>query len=234
MLAIAISSLALLAVQGEPLAEEQSLPETMPAPEQRPSEPRADAKPTTAKANEMPVAEKACRSRLRALGVTFTEFDPQDLVQGCAVQWPISVSDLPGGVELKPEATLTCAMAEATARFVKEKAKPIAQSVIKSELTGIQQVSSYVCRARTDGKKLSEHARANALDWGSLEFANGTTMAVRAYSEPDKDERALIDKLMRAACGPFKTVLGPGSDADHADHFHFDLAERRNGGTWCK
>lgn len=215
-------------------AEEQSLPETMPAPQQRPAEIEADDAPVSAKINEMPEAEAACRRRIRALGVTFSEFDPKGLMRGCAVPWPVSVSRLPGGVELKPEATLTCAMAEATARFVKEHAKPIAQSVIKSELTGIQQVSSYVCRARTDGEKLSEHARANALDWGALEFANGTAIAVRVHPPAEKDERKLIDTLMRAACGPFKTVLGPGSNADHADHFHFDLAERRNGGTWCK
>ena len=31
-----------------------------------------------------------------------------------------------------------------------------------------------------------------------------------------------------------ETVLGPGSDADHALHFHFDLEPRRNGGTFCQ
>ncbi|TIQ63130.1 MAG: extensin family protein, partial [Mesorhizobium sp.] len=36
------------------------------------------------------------------------------------------------------------------------------------------------------------------------------------------------------ACGPFKTVLGPGSDADHSLHLHLDLAPRRNGGTFCQ
>jgi hypothetical protein len=40
--------------------------------------------------------------------------------------------------------------------------------------------------------------------------------------------------VRKAACGPFKTVLGPGSDADHALHFHFDLAPRRHGGTFCQ
>jgi hypothetical protein len=47
-------------------------------------------------------------------------------------------------------------------------------------------------------------------------------------------EAKFLDALRKAACGPFKTVLGPGSDADHALHFHFDLAPRRHGGTFCQ
>ena len=46
--------------------------------------------------------------------------------------------------------------------------------------------------------------------------------------------RDFLDRIRKAACGPFKTVLGPGSDADHATHFHVDLAKRRNGGTFCQ
>ncbi|TIT86210.1 MAG: extensin family protein, partial [Mesorhizobium sp.] len=42
-----------------------------------------------------------------------------------------------------------------------------------------------------------------------------------------------LNTVRKAACGPFKTVLGPGSDPDHALHFHFDLEPRRNGGTFC-
>jgi hypothetical protein len=205
----------------------------MQAPEQRSPAVVTEATPAKAEQGEMPETEQACRRALRELGVTFVELEPLNDAVGCNVAWPVSVSRLPGNVELKPEATLTCAMAEATARFVTAHAAPIAQSTMKSDLAAIHQVSSHVCRPRTDGNKMSEHARANALDWGALEFADGTTVAVRAHPPSAKDAGKLIGALREAACGPFKTVLGPGSDADHADHFHFDLAQRRNGGTWC-
>jgi hypothetical protein len=29
-------------------------------------------------------------------------------------------------------------------------------------------------------------------------------------------------------------VLGPGSDPDHALHFHLDLEKRRSGSTFCQ
>jgi hypothetical protein len=34
--------------------------------------------------------------------------------------------------------------------------------------------------------------------------------------------------MRRAACGWFTTVLGPGADAAHAEHFHFDIARHGN------
>ena len=50
----------------------------------------------------------------------------------------------------------------------------------------------------------------------------------------DAKARDFLDRIRKAACSPFTTVLGPGSDADHATHFHFDLAKRRNGSTFCQ
>ena len=43
-----------------------------------------------------------------------------------------------------------------------------------------------------------------------------------------------LGKVRSAACGPFKTVLGPGSDPDHELHFHLDLEPRRHNGTFCQ
>lgn len=183
----------------------------------------------------MPADEQACRDRLREMGVTFSEEEAIDETSGCEADWPISVSRLPGDVELRPDAIMTCAMAEATASFVQKTAIPLSQRMLGSRLAAVDQVSSYVCRPRTDGAKLSEHAFANALDWGALELEDGTSIAVQHYDRRKQpDEARFMAALRKAACGPFKTVLGPGSDAAHADHFHFDLAERRNGGTWCK
>jgi hypothetical protein len=35
-------------------------------------------------------------------------------------------------------------------------------------------------------------------------------------------------------CDYFTTVLGPGYDYDHRNHFHFDIMPRRNGYVACK
>src|SRR2546422_709012 len=45
--------------------------------------------------------------------------------------------------------------------------------------------------------------------------------------KPDGDEhmQATVAAIRVAACGWFTTVLGPGSDAAHADHMHVDIMQ---------
>lgn len=208
----------------------EELPATMKAPEPKPAEAEPEHAPTAA----MPRAETECRERLKALGVAFEEHDPLKEAMGCSAPHPLTVSRLSKDVELRPPAVLTCAMAEASAKFTRDHAAPLARGEFGSDLVAIEQVSAYVCRPRNGTKKLSEHAFANALDWGSLVLKDDTRIEVRAHGSAEPRRSRLVKAIQKAACGPFKTVLGPGSDADHADHFHFDLAQRRNGGTWCQ
>jgi len=35
------------------------------------------------------------------------------------------------------------------------------------------------------------------------------------------------------SCKYFSTVLGPGSNAEHWNHFHFDLRSRKGGRQYC-
>ena len=212
------------------LAHAENLPENMKPP---PARPEATVEKPDAKA-ALPAQEAACRTRLEALGVDFAEHAPIEEPEGCSALHPLSVSGLAGGIELRPDAVMTCAMAEATALFVRDHADPISYREFGAGLSAINQVSSYVCRPRNGTARLSEHAFANALDWGSLELADGTVIDVAAHRRSEPRRARLISDLREAACGPFKTVLGPGSDADHADHFHFDLAERRGGATFCQ
>lgn len=195
--------------------------------------PELDAPPPPPIAGQpMPPEETACRASLRRLGVEFEERPPVSEAGGCAIAHPISVTALSPTIALEPEAVLNCAMAEAAARFTRDIAAPAASSEFETRLTAVRHASGYVCRPRNGTRKLSEHAFGNALDFAAFELADGRSVAVRSTS--DAAEQTFLTRLRKAACGPFKTVLGPGSDADHADHFHFDLQPRRPGSTWCR
>ena len=204
----------------------EDLPATMTPPSPRPPTQATGEAPGT---TSLPAEEVSCRQRLRELSAVFTEAEPIDEEQGCAAPHPLTVSQLSATVALQPPAVLTCAMAEASARFVKDHAAPLAGRAFASKLATIEQASAYVCRPRHGTQKLSEHAFANALDWSAFVLADGTRIEVRAHDEKKEPrEFSLLSGIRKAACGPFSTVLGPGSDADHADHFHFDMATRRN------
>lgn len=214
-------------------SEDGELPDSAPLPVARPSgepSPELQAEPAPP-ARE--IAGSQCIVDLEQLGVAFEREEPVAGGSGCAIDDPVTVSNLGGDVELNEPALLGCPVAAATARFVRDQVQPAARETFGTEVRSIRQSSGYVCRTRHGQRRMSEHATGNALDWASLGLADGREIAVQAYDK-DSHEQRFLNRVRKEACGPFKTVLGPGSDADHADHFHFDLAQRRNGGTWCK
>ncbi|HWK67158.1 MAG TPA: extensin family protein [Rhizobiaceae bacterium] len=205
--------------------EEQASPAYPPARHDETDEARRAAPP-------VPTDELACRARLRTLGVDFSDRAPIDEAPGCVVGHPLAVASLGQGIDIAPQAVLNCATAEATARFLAEIVVPASKSVFGEDLVAISHGSAFVCRPRNGTTKLSEHAFANAIDIGGFKLASGRIISVAAATDPK--EADFLSRVRMAACGPFKTVLGPGTDPDHAQHFHFDLAKRRNGGTYCR
>lgn len=235
----------------EPEAPLDAAPAEPPKPEFRPDKPQPEAtEPKAAEPAEpppppdprsairavpsgkMPAEETACRTRLTELGVRFEERKAEWDPAGCSVPYPIVVKSLGSGIDLQPEAEMNCAMAEASARFAKDVISPAAEKAYGEKLKSISHASAYVCRPRAGTQKLSEHAFGNALDIASFTLSGGTAVGVGLH--PDARTAGFFGEVRKAACGPFKTVLGPGSNADHAEHFHLDLAPRRHGGTVCE
>jgi hypothetical protein len=241
---------------GEPQQAESLDPKDVPKPQARPAGPEPSPKPSDVdketaepggtdkpdgveisnmplpRPTVMPAEEAACRVRLKALGVDFEERPQLADPSGCSVPWPVAVTTLSADVTLQPEAVMNCAAAERAAWFMRDHIGPKAKSILGSDIASIQQASAYVCRPRNGTTKLSEHAFGNALDIGGFILKDGRTVTVGGAAKRSEGEFMLAVRL--AACGPFATVLGPGSDADHATHFHFDLAKRRPGSAFCQ
>ena len=183
----------------------------------------------------MPAEEEACRKRLKKLDVTFEDIPRIEGGGQCGVAWPVRMSRV-DGVELKNGATLNCTMAEAFARWVKKELVPSARLRYFSGVNSVVIASSYSCRwikGRVGGT-LSEHGKGNAIDIGSVKLDNGRFIDVRKPGFFAFREKGLLHKTRSEACDYFTTVLGPGYDRDHRDHFHFDLKQRRNGYVACK
>ncbi len=184
----------------------------------------------------MPESEMQCRRKLRKLGVTFKDIPTIADGGGCGIAYPVEVSGLPGGVELKPAAKLNCTMAEAFARWTKKELTPAARLRYFSGIRTIRQGSSYSCRTigNRRGGRLSEHAKGNAIDIMDITLKNGKKIGVRRPGPFSFRKRGLLNSVRGDACDYFSTVLGPGYDRAHKDHFHFDLMARRSGYKACK
>lgn len=55
---------------------------------------------------------------------------------------------------------------------------------------------------------------------------------VEGKSKPKSPEELFLREVHAKGCEIFGTALGPNADADHRDHFHFDMAKRRS--SYCR
>jgi len=171
----------------------------------------------------------SCSKTLSTLGVTAVSVSP--IRKGsCGVAAPVEVAALGGGaVKLSAKATVNCDVASTLAAFMRDVVDPLARQKLGANVTEIRVAASYACRGRNNvaGAKLSEHAKGNAIDISAFKV-KGEWIVVGGKN--GLAQNAFLREVRKAACGPFTTVLGPGSDRYHSDHFHFDLAQRGKSG----
>jgi hypothetical protein len=188
---------------------------------------------TRSSAGGMPANEVECRQRLRRLGVTWRDLEPINEGGSCRIDHPVQVSRLAGNVEMKPAATLSCEMAATFAEWTRNELQPAARWRYLSGVRTINQGSSYSCRRIAGTSTPSQHSRGNALDVMSFTLRNGRDIDVRRPGWFSFRERGLLNNVRAGGCRYFSTVLGPGYNAAHADHFHFDIQDR-NGRVACR
>jgi hypothetical protein len=182
----------------------------------------------------MPADEIACRRELKRIGVKYQDLAPIDDGGVCRVDYPVKVFGLSGNIGMTPAATLSCDMALAFAQWTKHELAPTARTRYFTGIKTIHQGSSYSCRRIAGTSTPSEHAKGNALDVMRIELKNGRDIDVRRPGFFAFRQKSLLNNIRQGGCEYFNTVLGPGYNADHADHFHFDIKERRNGYVACK
>jgi hypothetical protein len=166
-----------------------------------------------------------CLSEMRGAGMEFSALDKA--TEGrCTIEGAValqSVTTPSGKVELPDRPRVLCAFGVKFGRWIAEAAAPIIAAHAGASLKAIATGPGFVCRNRNreSSGKVSEHARGNAIDVASFEFADRRRLTV---GEPDlAGSLAVAMKGLRtSACGYFTTVLGPGSNEAHKDHLHFD------------
>jgi hypothetical protein len=155
----------------------------------------------------------------------------------CGAPAPLKVSRLPDGVAVTPPSTMTCGTAQALAQWVLDVVVPEANLAFGKPASAVQIGTSYECRSqnRREGAKLSEHAFAGAIDVMGFAFGTGTNKIVAVGPLPPESPEARFQAAVRAgACRYFTTVLGPGSDPEHATHLHLDVRARKVGFRICQ
>jgi hypothetical protein len=105
-----------------------------------------------------------------------------------------------------------------------------------SELAIVETGSGYECRTRKGDAsaqaKTSEHATGNAVDIMALGLTDKRQIAISVVADQNNPDHRLLMALRLTACGYFTTVLGPGANAAHANHYHLDLGVHGTSGNY--
>ncbi len=184
----------------------------------------------------------SCREALAGIDIGYKPLPSIGSDSGCGIAAPIEVSSV-AGLTLKPPAVINCAAARAMSDWITSSVQPAARKRLKTTVTEIHVAASYVCRRRNNASsgKLSEHAKGNAIDMSGFAFAKSDAVAVGGGWGDGllatiglSKGGSFLDDIRQGACSHFTTVLGPGSDRYHGDHFHVDVIVRRGGYRICK
>ncbi|WP_305969732.1 MULTISPECIES: extensin family protein [unclassified Mameliella] len=153
-------------------------------------------------------------------------------LNGCGIEDAVRLQSV-GDVRLSQPALIDCPTARALEVWVRETAKP-AVGRRGGGLAGLKVAAHYSCRTRNHqpGAPISEHGRGKAIDISAVLLEDGSAITVEDDWGRGRKGRALR-RMHKDACGVFGTVLGPGSDGYHEDHFHFDT-RRHGNGAYCR
>jgi hypothetical protein len=202
--------------------------------------PASDAKPEAAEA-EPPKPDvwseaeiiAGLRECLRLLGPIAAEVEVEQPLKRdeCGAPAPVALRRIysdAGKVEFSPPATLNCAMVASLHAWVEETLQPTAEELLGSHVVRLRNASGYSCRKRNgslfNSDKLSEHAKANAVDIAGFVTADGRSIEVakswgptlrdlreaeRIAAERAKEAKEAARKAAAAKPQPAKAEPGP-------------------------
>lgn len=170
---------------------------------------------------------KACSAVLERSDVRFTALEP--IGDGACRRESRTRLDLFPFAPRRPDST--CAVAAGLELWLDREVQPAAQVLLGQRVARVEHLGTYSCRrmyGRDEGP-WSEHATANAIDISGFVLADGSRVTVLRDWDGSDPEARFLHAVRDAACNIFATTLSPDYNAAHADHFHFDQADRWSG-----
>ena len=211
-----------------------------PVPAPKPDVPKPQAAPALPAPVVMPSAQDGnCLAALIKAGASFSPVPQPGTTAECAVENPVrvnSISGKSGTIKLPDQPILNCAFALKFTTWVETSAQSLAQASQGASIVAMGTGPGFDCRGRNGdaSAKISEHGKGNAVDIATVSFGNKQQIQVKDAINPQAAGFAFLRDLRAAACVEFTTVLGPGANSAHAEHFHVDLAERKGGYRICE
>ncbi len=177
-----------------------------------------------------------CQDNLAFLGVSFAVQAQPASAGSCSVNDPVMLKSIrlaSGSVEFPDHPLLSCKFAVEFSKWL-EADGAAAAAKAGSPLAKLYTGPGYECRGRNGDSsgKISEHGYGNAVDITFFKLRDGSTIQVKDATVRAAKGYAALAAMRSSACSAFTTVLGPGANTAHAEHFHFDLGKHGKSGTY--
>ena len=168
---------------------------------------------------------RQCHAALLAAGVAFEPLPDREPSPGCPIRGTVKLTDI--GTPVTNLGALTCPLASAFAAWTRFAVQPAATIAFGRRVARVETMGTYACRNVAGSSRLSEHARANAVDVGAVVLDGGRRVTVVSGWSGAPDEQRFWRLVHASACRRFGTVLSPDYNAAHRDHLHLDMAPGR-------
>jgi hypothetical protein len=226
------------AVAKSPLRSSAATP-LVPTPRPKPSIAKQAALIAPGKVPEASsgIQDIKCREQLADQGAVFAVSTDEVKTGLCSVPNPVrlrSVKTKTNTIELPDRPLLNCQFALQFTKWLRESGGPIISAQMNAPLRKITTGPGFECRGRNGdaSAKISEHGYGNAVDISTFHMQDGQVLSIEGPTNISTASNAVLDGLRASACGYFTTVLGPGSNAAHATHFHFDMGAHGKSGNY--
>lgn len=174
---------------------------------------------------------RQCLGDLDRLGVRYERLPDRQFSPGCSAVNSVKLVDI--GMPVTNLGALKCGLARPFAQWANSAVQQAARAWLDSPVVRIESFGTYACRPINGvaGNRLSEHARANAVDISGFVLASGRRITVKQdWNGPDPQARNFLRALHQSACRRFNIVIGPDANGFHHDHLHFDMGA----GPYCR
>ena len=175
-----------------------------------------------------PINNISCLKDLNKLDITFRKQADFKETSMCKVQNAVRLTRV-GKITLDNSPLLTCSMAKQLFKFEKQYIQPLSKDIFNSEIKRIKHLGTYNCRSmRQFASVPSQHAFANALDVSSFITTDNQEISVEKHWKNSGNKTKFLRSIRVYACKVFQVAVSPNKDANHYNHFHWDMAPYRN------
>ena len=172
------------------------------------------------------VSDRQCLTQLAATAASFTPLPDKYYGAHCSTLDSVQLTALRSdhaSLAVSNLGPVSCPLAETFAGWARYGVDRAARVVLGSPLVRIETFGSYNCRNVAGTARLSAHATANAIDVSAFDLADGRRITVKdGWNGGTRAEKEFLQIVHKSACKRFGTVLGPGYNAAHQDHFHLE------------